>query len=93
MTSPKQHVANQANALKSTGPRTNAGKTRAAQNAVRHGLRGQFHLIPGEEPTQYDAFRDDLHQQLRPIGALEEALAGRVIEAFWRLRRISRIEA
>ena len=32
-------AANRANALKSTGPRTAAGKARAAQNARRHGLR------------------------------------------------------
>ncbi len=39
MVSAAKLAANRANAKKSTGPRTLAGKARAAQNARRHGLR------------------------------------------------------
>jgi hypothetical protein len=38
MTSDKKRLANRANASKSTGPRTSAGKSRASRNALRHGL-------------------------------------------------------
>jgi len=38
LTSDQQRRANQANAKASTGPKTRAGKERAAQNALRHGL-------------------------------------------------------
>src|SRR5437763_1543 len=38
MISAARLAANRANAQKSTGPRTGAGKMRAAQNARRHGL-------------------------------------------------------
>src|ERR1700682_345243 len=38
MTSAARIAANRANAQKSTGPRTAAGKRRVAQNARRHGL-------------------------------------------------------
>ena len=38
MTSNRQQRANRANAKSSTGPKTAAGKARAAQNAFRHGL-------------------------------------------------------
>ena len=38
MLSPKQRAANRANALKSTGPRSNEGKFSAKLNATKHGL-------------------------------------------------------
>jgi hypothetical protein len=38
MASERQRAANQANAGKSTGPKSRAGKARASQNAYRHGL-------------------------------------------------------
>ena len=38
MTSPKQRAANRANALKSTGPKSELGRRRAAMNATQHGL-------------------------------------------------------
>ncbi len=38
MTSPKQRAANKANALKSTGPRSDQGKVRSRVNATKHAL-------------------------------------------------------
>ena len=38
MTSERQRCANQKNARRSTGPRTAAGRAKAAQNSFRHGL-------------------------------------------------------
>lgn len=37
-TSDRKRSANRANAARSTGPRTQAGKKRASRNALRHGL-------------------------------------------------------
>ncbi|WP_094183407.1 hypothetical protein [Bradyrhizobium canariense] len=41
MSSERQRAANRANAKRSTGPASTAGKSRASQNARRHGLAAQ----------------------------------------------------
>ena len=46
MASDKQIAANRANARKSTGPRTAAGKLKSSQNAFRHGLSAPLRLDP-----------------------------------------------
>jgi hypothetical protein len=70
-------AANRLNALKSTGPRTAAGKARAAQNARRHGLRGVFLVDEG-----FTQEIKDLARRIAGEGAPEEifALACRVAE-------------
>jgi hypothetical protein len=47
MTSERQRAANRANAAKSTGPRTKAGKAKASQNARWHGLNVALSREPG----------------------------------------------
>ena len=44
MATEKQIAANRANAKRSTGPRTTAGKIRSSRNAYRHGLSGSVPL-------------------------------------------------
>ena len=56
MTSLRQIQANRRNALRSTGPTTEAGKERSRRNAVRHGLCAET-VIGGIEPIEdYRAF-------------------------------------
>ena len=37
----KKILANRANAKKSTGPKTNLGKIKSSQNAIKHGLNAE----------------------------------------------------
>ena len=67
MLSEKQLLANQQNALRSTGPRSAAGKAIASQNAIRHGLSAQIAIIPGENPEEFDQFRQLLLEDERTI--------------------------
>ncbi len=86
-------VANRRNAEASTGPRTPAGKQRAAGNATTHGLLVRRVLLPDESTEEYLGFRLGLMEALEPAGALELVLVERVIAAAWRLRRALRVEA
>ena len=57
MTSLRQIESNRRNALRSTGPKTEAGKQRSSKNAVRHGLTAETVIEPFEDPEDYKAFR------------------------------------
>jgi hypothetical protein len=55
MTSLKQIEANRRNAIKSTGPKTEAGKEQSRRNAVRHGLTAESVVNVLEDPEAYKA--------------------------------------
>jgi hypothetical protein len=93
MATEAQVVANRLNARKSTGPRTPDGKAVVAQNAVRHALLAQQAVIGGEDPGEFEFYRDQMLGELSPAGAMESMLAERVVGLAWRLRRAERIQA
>ena len=92
MTTDKQVVANRANAQSSTGPRTQAGKANSRANALKHGLSAAQLLIPGEDAREYDEFCALMVEEIAPGGHLEAALAHRLVENIWRLRRVPLLE-
>jgi hypothetical protein len=92
MASVAQVRANRLNAQKSTGPRTPEGKAVVAQNAVKHGLLAQQVVVRGEDPGEFEVFRDRMVQDLGPAGSLESLLAERVAQLGWRLRRAERLD-
>src|SRR5918995_62602 len=93
MTSEKQAQANRRNALKSTGPKTPAGKAAVRLNANKHGLRSQEVLLPGEDEEALKELDENLRAELQPVGELENLLVDGIIAAHWRLRRLRRVEA
>lgn len=92
MLSEKQRIANRQNALKSTGPRTAAGKLSASQNAFRHGLRSSLHVSCGRDAARYEQFRRDLHAQLAPVGLIESRLADQAASDLWKMQSLDRLE-
>jgi len=92
MASVAQIQANRSNAQKSTGPRTAAGKERASRNALKHGLLAREAVIPGEDPEEFELFREGMIDELAPVGAVETMLAQRVVSLSWRLRRAERLQ-
>ncbi len=93
MASVAQIQANRSNAQKSTGPRTPEGKAAASQNAVKHGLLAEQVVIHGEDPAQFDLYREGMLAELAPVGAVEAMLAERAVSLAWRLRRAERLQS
>ena len=86
-------AASRKNGAKSRGPNTPEGKSRAAQNALKHGMRAVKHVVlPDEDAAEFAALEAALIEELAPVGALQAMLARRIAVAAWRLERADRIE-
>ena len=75
MSTEKQIEANRHNAKKSTGPKSEEGKTRTRRNALRHGLTAEQTVLPHEDPKNYDHLRAGLIQAHAPQNAAEQTKA------------------
>jgi len=93
MATEKQIRANKLNALRSTGPRTSAGKATSSRNALQHGLTSQQIILPGEDPELFGEMRQRLLLEFAPWGAMEEGLVEQLASTLWRLRRVPVLEA
>ena len=90
--SASKHLANIANALHSTGPRTEAGKSKSSMNARRHGLTGQFYVMNEADRLAYTTFEKGILQSLSPEGPYETQYAISIAQDHWRLNRSRAIE-
>jgi hypothetical protein len=95
--SKKKIEANRRNARLSTGPRTEAGKDRSRNNAIKHGIFSRDMLQPwglGKEDTkEFGDLWTMLLEDRKPIGVLEEILVERIAVCLWRLKRAVQYEA
>jgi hypothetical protein len=88
-----QLAANQANALLSTGPVTDAGKAIASRNSLSHGLTSAKVLQPGDSQEEYDAFAADHVRVYTPGDLTESALVDKIVASNWRFRHALETEA
>jgi hypothetical protein len=87
MATPAQIAANRANAQHSTGPRTDEGKLRASQNALRHGLCAGIPIMHDEGDQDNDKLLDALREEFQPVGPNEEILVYKMAEHFFYSKR------
>ena len=77
---------------KSTGPRTEEGKSRSAKNSLTHGLLARDTVLPGEDPADFDRQLSTLEADIRPANSLEFELVRQIADSQWRMRRLMRLE-
>src|SRR5215471_3931284 len=92
MTSYRQIEANRRNALKSTGPKTEAGKQASRCNALRHGLTAETVIGALEDAEDYEAFEAAITADYDAQSAVERELVLRLASILWRLRRATTME-
>lgn len=92
MTTPKQIIANQQNALLSTGATTEEGKNIVAQNAIKHGIFTKDLIIAagdGKESLEdYQELLNNLVISLNPTGQMQYILVEKIAVDCWRLKRV-----
>jgi hypothetical protein len=88
----RRAAVNRANSKHSTGPRTEAGKQRSSQNALRHGLTCQSAVLPTEDPSAYEQHCRQFRDEYQPANATETQLVQELADTSWRLNRIPLLE-
>ena len=95
--SPAQIEANRRNAQLSTGPKTAQGKSASSMNAVKYGILARQLIVQGEyvqeSPEEFHSFWTEYHEQLAPVGPLEEMLVDQIVAINWRMRRVRAAES
>jgi hypothetical protein len=86
-------ATNRANSQHSTGPRTDSGKQRSSQNALRHGLTAASAVLPSEDQATFDAHRRGFFDEYQPATPTETQLVQELADTSWRLNRIPLLEA
>jgi uncharacterized sporulation protein YeaH/YhbH (DUF444 family) len=84
---------NRANSQHSTGPRTEAGKQRSSQNALRHGVTARTPVLASEDQAAYESHCRKFENEYQPATATETQLVQELADTSWRLNRIPLLEA
>jgi hypothetical protein len=85
-------LANRSNALLSTGPRTGTGREIVSKNATKHGLTGDFNVLPDESQEDFDQLVAGLTQAEDPADQEEVQYVQFMAEAIWLSRRAVRLQ-
>ena len=92
MASAAQTAANRLNSQKSTGPRTEAGKSVSRMNALQTGIHAESHCIRGEDPAALAQLAAEYHAEFRPVTPLQRDLVDTLVDNQWKIRRLRALE-
>ncbi len=77
--------ANRANAKRSAGPATDAGKRQSSRNSFKHGLTGQIHIATIQEMAVYQAFCQEFFDEWKPAGPTEKGMVQTLADTQWQI--------
>lgn len=80
---PQAIEANRANAQKSTGPKTDEGKSKVRFNAGKHYAYACDPLLPGDSAEDYDRYKNSIAEALEFRNALEFTFIDALVAELW----------
>jgi hypothetical protein len=92
MATDRQIEANRKNAQKCTGPRTETGKEKSSQNALKTGLDAKSEVLRFESRPDYEALIAAFYDRYQPTVPEDRALVDMLIRSEWLLRRYTAID-
>ena len=90
-TTKKQRLAARKNSLNSTGPKSEAGKSRTRLNAFKHGAYSQSVVILPEDQQRFDSMFADYVARFAPADHVDFEYVEQMVSAAWRRRRHTQI--
>jgi hypothetical protein len=79
--------ANRANAKKSSGPRSEAGKQRSSRNGLKHGAYSPDTVLSTDDPNLYHAFSAEWFRLYPPRDFEELSILSDMVATRWRFLR------
>jgi len=90
--SKRKLAANRANAKKSRGPVSEAGKQKVSMNAIQHGLCGRFRVLPDENQAEYDDLVRRFMESEKPVDDVDRELIAKMARHTWLSERCMRFQ-
>lgn len=92
MSSQRRINASKRNGARSRGPKTEAGKRRSSENALRHGLLAKRVVLQTESQDDFDIVLQQHVAKLKPRDGVELGIIEEMVACHWRLHRAIGIE-
>ncbi len=87
MSSRKRVLSSRANGARSRGPKTEEGKRRSSQNAIRHGLLARCIVLENESREAFENLLAEYLARFGPLDAVEIGMVEEMVASLWRMRR------
>jgi hypothetical protein len=92
MATDRQIEANRKNAQHCTGPKTEKGKAKSSQNALKTGLDAKSEVLRFESRRDYEALIAEFYARYHPTVPEDRALVDMLIRSEWLSRRYTAID-